>query len=139
MRRDERDASERRSPVASLAARAAQALAHPIRLQIIELLRDEGAYVMHLTNALNRRQAYLSQHLAVLREAGLVVCERRGMTVIYRVSDPGVFELLEHLRRLAPALEGVRSKVGERVSFSPGGLSLRTMRGCRCPRCCGRE
>ncbi len=133
------DASDRRSLAADVVARAAQALAHPVRLQIIELLRGEGAYVMHLTTALNRRQAYLSQHLAVLREAGLVVAERRGMTVVYRVSDPQVFELLEHLKKLAPALEGVRSKASERVSFSPRGFSFRIMRGCRCPRCWGRE
>ncbi len=133
------DASERRSLAADLIARAAQALAHPVRLQIIELLRDEGAYVMHLTTALNRRQAYLSQHLAVLREAGLVVGERRGMTVIYRVSNPQVFELLERFKQLAPSLEGARSKASERISFSPRGFSVRTMRGCRCPRCCGRE
>ncbi len=133
------DASERRSLGADAVARAAQALAHPFRLQIIELLRGEGAYVMHLTAALNRRQAYLSQHLAVLREAGLVVGERRGMTVIYRVSNPQVFELLERFKQLAPSLEGPRSKTSERVSFSPRGFSVRTMRGCRCPRCCGRE
>ena len=133
------DASEWRSLAADLIARAAQALAHPVRLQIIELLRDEGAYVMHLTTALNRRQAYLSQHLAVLREAGLVIGERRGMTVMYRVSDPRVFDLVERLKQLAPSLEGERRRVGERVFFWPRGSSAPTMRRCKCPRCCGTE
>jgi len=133
------DALERRSPIADLIARAAQALAHPVRLQILELLRDEGAYVMHLTNALNHRQAYLSQHLAVLREAGLVVGERKGMTVMYRVSDPRVFDLLEHLKQLAPSLHGERRSADERVIFWPRGVAARTMRRCKCPRCCGTE
>jgi DNA-binding transcriptional ArsR family regulator len=121
---------------AEAVARTAQALAHPVRLQILELLRDEGAYVMHLTRALNRRQAYLSQHLAVLREAGLVVGERRGMTVVYRVSDPRLFSLLDAVREMTPTLgEGT----GESTRFWAGVSPLRTVRGCRCPRCCGRE
>ncbi|MHB1414203.1 MAG: hypothetical protein ACYC1C_03035 [Chloroflexota bacterium] len=39
-------------------------------MQILELLRDEGAYVMHLTTMLGRRRANTSWHLAVLRGEG---------------------------------------------------------------------
>jgi len=132
------NATERRSLDLTLAARAAQALAHPVRLQIIELLRDEGAYVMHLTAALNRRQAYLSQHLAVLREAGLVVAERQGMTVMYRVSDCRVFDLVEHLKRLAPSLEEEQRSAVRPVVFWSRSVAL-SKRRCNCPRCCGRD
>jgi ArsR family transcriptional regulator len=125
--------------VAETAAKLMQALAHPVRLQILELLRDEGAYVMHLTVALNRRQAYLSQHLAILREAGLVVDERRGMTVIYRVSDRRIFDLLDHLRKVIPLLGMLDRRQSALASFWPRGSLPRTFGGCRCPRCRGLE
>ncbi len=125
--------------VAETAAKLMQALAHPVRLQILELLRDEGAYVMHLTVALNRRQAYLSQHLAILREAGLVVDERRGMTVIYRVSDRRIFDLFDHLRKVIPLLGMLDRRQSALASFWPRGSLPRTFGGCRCPRCRGLE
>jgi len=125
--------------VAEAAASVAQALAHPVRLQILEMLRDEGAYVMHLTTMLGRPQANISQHLGILRQAGLVVDERQGMTVIYRVRDPRVFELVDRLKALAapPAgfVEGLSSRRG---SFRQPGHPGEPGRGCRCPRCRGR-
>jgi DNA-binding transcriptional ArsR family regulator len=117
---------------AQAAAEVAQALAHPVRLQILDLLRDEGAYVMHLTTMLGRPQANISQHLAVLREAGLVMDERDGMTVVYRVRDPRVFALVDQLK----ALGKLPAAVGQ-----PAGRSQRRQAGseplCRCPRCSG--
>lgn len=120
-------------------ASLAQALAHPVRLQILDLLRDGGAYVMHLTTNLDRRQANISQHLAVLREAGLVADEREGMTVSYRVRDPRVFDLLDLLTALA-RLQGGQGDApagwpvpAPRLARGPMGR-----RACRCPRCCGR-
>lgn len=120
-------------------ASLAQALAHPVRLQILDLLRGGGAYVMHLTTSLDRRQANISQHLAVLREAGLVVDEREGMTVSYRVRDPRVFDLVDELMALARP-EGARQD--NSPNFSTAALRLARgplrQRACRCPRCCGR-
>lgn len=125
--------------VAKAAASVAQALAHPVRLQILELLRDEGAYVMHLTTMLGRPQANISQHLSILREAGLVVDERKGMTVIYRVRDPRVFELVDRLQALAPLSAEVGHDLSRReVSLRPQCPSGEPTRSCRCPRCRGR-
>lgn len=118
---------------AESAARIAQALAHPARLHILELLRDGGAYVMHLTNTLGIYQANVSQHLTVLREAGLVVDEREGMNVIYRVSDPEVFEIVRQLQALA---------VRQGETLRRPGAAFRVERqaqGCRCPRCGGKR
>lgn len=122
---------------AEATASVARALAHPVRLQILELLRNEGAYVMHLTTTLGRPQANISQHLAVLREAGLVVDDREGMTVIYRVRDPRVFDLVDRLKALAPPPAGPGYVPGSRGAQlrrrgRPGGPG----QGCRCPRCC---
>lgn len=121
------------------AASVAQALAHPVRLQILELLRDEGAYVMHLTAALDRPQANVSQHLGILREAGLVVDEREGMTVIYRVRDPRVFELVDRLQALAAqTAEPVYGPGRHRAAFRQRARMGKAGQGCRCPRCRGR-
>jgi DNA-binding transcriptional ArsR family regulator len=107
----------------------AQALAHPMRLRILELLRDEGAYVMHLTAALQRPQANVSQHLAILREAGLVQDEREGMTVIYRVTDPRIFDVVQEMQKLNPARrEPVHLGMGVRFRRGRGAR-------CHCPRC----
>ncbi len=110
----------------------ALALAHPVRLQILELLRDEGAYVMHLTRALGRPQANISQHLAILRDTGLVEDEREGMTVVYRVRDPRVFELVDQLKTMAlPSARRPKLDVADKGCAQRGGRC----HGCHCPRC----
>jgi len=131
------------------AARLAHALAHPVRLRILALLRDEGAYVMHLTSMLGRPQANVSQHLAILRDAGLVTDEREGMTVVYRVRDARVFDLVDRLEALAPrawsaAEEGPGGSQGWGAESPMRRVGPRMMRGpgpggnCHCPRCSGR-
>jgi DNA-binding transcriptional ArsR family regulator len=124
-----------RQSVSQMAATAqvAQALAHPVRLQILNLLRDEGAYVMHLTATLRRPQANISQHLSVLREAGLVMDEREGMTVIYRVRDPRVFDLIDRMKALSDETPN-RRELHRPDRFAP----TRGGRQCGCPRCAGK-
>jgi len=113
-------------------AGVAHALAHPMRLRILELLRNEGAYVMHLTTVLRRPQANISQHLAILRDAGLVVDEREGMTVVYRVRNPRVFELVDQFKMLAlPSARRHKSNVMGMRCAQRGG----PWHGCHCPRC----
>lgn len=121
---------------ADVAARIAYALSHPVRLEILALLRDEGAYVMHLTNVLNRRQAYLSQHLAVLREAGLVIGDREGTLVRYRLAGREVLRLLDGLHGMVGS--ATREERGRKrpVLVWPGDYAPGMVRGCRCPRCC---
>jgi len=116
------------------AARIARAISHPVRLQILNELRDGGAYVMHLTSVLGRPQANISQHLMVLREAGLVRAMREGMTVFYQVSDPEVLTVVDALLALAEKRRAQRESVAEGVVEGGGGR--RRHRGkCRCPRC----
>jgi DNA-binding transcriptional ArsR family regulator len=81
-------------------ARIFRALMHPARLAILETLRNGEACVCHLEARLGYRQAYLSQQLAVLREAGLVHDRREGWNVYYRVAQPDVFTLLDTARAM---------------------------------------
>lgn len=79
----------------------AQVLSHPARLRILELLKDNGAYVMELEEWTGRPQANISQHLAMMRELGLVTDVREGMAVRYYVKDKAIFEIIDKLKKLA--------------------------------------
>jgi DNA-binding transcriptional ArsR family regulator len=81
-------------------ANLVKALSHPTRLAILELLRKDEACVCHLEATLGCRQAHISQQLMILREAGLVQDRREGSNVYYRVAEPGVFAVIDALRRL---------------------------------------
>jgi len=64
-----------------------KALGHPVRLAILDVLARDEACVCHLTALLGQRQPTVSQHLMVLREAGLVRDRREGLMVYYRLAD----------------------------------------------------
>ena len=72
-----------------------KALMHPARLTILETLRDGEQCVCHLEAVMGCRQAYISQHLMFLREAGLVEDRRDGTRIFYRVIRPEVFDLVD--------------------------------------------
>ena len=73
-------------------------MAQPIRLEILELLRDGEVCVCHIQAMLDQRQAYISQHLNVLRRAGLVTYRKEGLRVYYKVRNPQVYEVLDHVK-----------------------------------------
>jgi DNA-binding transcriptional ArsR family regulator len=82
-------------------ARVLALLAHPIRLQIVNLLRHGEVCVCDMQTALNQRQAYVSQHLMALREAGLVTCRKDGLRVYYQLSDPRILRVLDQVHALS--------------------------------------
>jgi ArsR family transcriptional regulator len=80
-----------------LHASVCKGLADPKRLLIINALRHEERSVGELCETLHLPQANVSQHLAVLRDKGLVVSRRDGQRVYYRVSSPKINEALDLL------------------------------------------
>ena len=78
-------------------ARLLALLAHPIRLQIVQLLRHGELCVCDMQAVLGQRQAYVSQHLMVLREAGIVTCRKDGLRVYYQLSDPRILHVLDQV------------------------------------------
>lgn len=82
-------------------ARLLALLAHPIRLQIVELLRHGEVCVCDMQAALSQRQAYVSQHLMALREAGLVTCRKDGLRVYYQLSDPRILRVLDQVHTMS--------------------------------------
>jgi ArsR family transcriptional regulator len=77
-----------------------KALAHPLRVRILENLRGGERSVQELQAALGVDQSAVSQQLAVLRGKGIVVARKTGTTVRYTVRDPQVGELLDVARRI---------------------------------------
>jgi len=77
-----------------------KALGHPLRIQILELLRDGPLSVTQIQEATGAPGSSVSQQLAVLRGRNIVATERHGTTIIYRVPDPELFELLDVARRI---------------------------------------
>ena len=99
-------------------------LMHPVRLALLNVLRQGEACVSHLEVALGQRQAYISQQLAVLREAGLVRDRRAGWNVYYQIADPRIFAVLD----AALGYTGGSARPPEQRL--PARLT-----GCTCPRC----
>lgn len=75
-----------------------RAMGHPQRIHLLELLRDGPMSVGQLQDATGSPGSSVSQHLGVLRAANIVATERHGTTVLYRVPDPELFELLDVAR-----------------------------------------
>ncbi len=92
-------------------------MGHPVRLRILDMLRRGETCVCHIEQALDRRQAYVSQQLMTLRDADLVDSRKDGLQVYYRLIDDQVTELLDLL-------------VG---SLASDGLDV--LDGCHCPSC----
>ncbi len=76
-----------------------QALAHPTRIAIIELLQNGELSAGELMEKLGMEQANVSQHLAVLRAKMIVVNRKSGNQVFYSVRDPIIIEVLALMRR----------------------------------------
>ena len=72
-------------------------IGHPLRLRILTVLLGRDCNVKQLWELLEIRQPILSQHLAVLRENGIIAGQRRGAVVVYSIVDPFVKRLLSIL------------------------------------------
>lgn len=88
------------APVFELKADLFKALAHPARVRALEVLAAGERSVSELQPEVGIEAAHLSQQLAVLRRAGLVVTRRQGTAVFYSIKDPLLVELLAVARRL---------------------------------------
>jgi DNA-binding transcriptional ArsR family regulator len=75
-----------------------RAMGHPTRLRILEKIVAGEFCVSDLETDLDRRQANISQHLAILRDRGLVIPTRRGKMVCYRLADGRMASLVHRAR-----------------------------------------
>ena len=82
-------------------AAIAKALADAKRLCVVERLADGERSVSELSRDVGCQVPNMSQHLAVLRAAGIVATRREGNTVFYRLADPQVLEMYRLLQQFA--------------------------------------
>lgn len=77
-----------------------KALSHPLRIKVLDALRQGEVGVNELSGRLKIEQTTLSQQLAVLRKSNIVVGRKEGQNVFYSVHDPGIFRLLDDARHI---------------------------------------
>jgi DNA-binding transcriptional ArsR family regulator len=104
-----------------------RALSHPVRLRILDILSRQEACVCHLTAILGKRQPYVSQQLATLREAGLVTDRRDGTLIYYSLAG-------EHLAELLDEGKTVVQDLAEGTLAFPA-VPEEVLENCPCPRC----
>ena len=84
-------------PLIELIAQRFRCLAEPMRIALLDRLRDGEASVSELTEATGASQQNVSKHLGVLLSAGIVSRTKRGTSSVYAIADEGVFELCEQV------------------------------------------
>lgn len=100
-------------------------LGNPFRVSLIFALSNQEACVCHLEKLLKKRQAYISQHLMVLREAGLLETRRDGKYIYYRLSSTKALEIIQSAAVLA----------GIEISDFPQYEPPEFLEKCECPNC----
>jgi len=87
-----------------LQAQTLKALAHSRRLEIVHLLRNQTLPVTDIYSMLDLPQANISQHLMVLRQAGVVTTHKQGKQVFYRLTNPRFLEVCDAIRSIVSEL-----------------------------------
>lgn len=101
-------------PLSEVKAELFKALGHPARVRILEVLSDGEHSVGEMQPKVGIESSHLSQQLAVLRRAGVVVSRKDGSSVIYALRDPAVAELLAVAKRfLHSSLTETRSLLAD--------------------------
>jgi ArsR family transcriptional regulator len=108
------------------AAKLFKTLTHPARLEILDILRNGEACVCHMEAALGYRQAYISQQLMVLREAGLVQDRRDGWNMYYRVVQPNVYAVIDAAQQALGAPRAATRRTSAKAT---------ALDSCSCPKC----
>ena len=83
-----------------LAARALKSIAHPLRLKILCVVGDQESCVQEIVDAVGTSQSNISQHLAILREKGVLLTRKDANRVFYRIADPRTLQLIALMREV---------------------------------------
>jgi ArsR family transcriptional regulator len=82
------------------AALAIKAMAHPLRLKILCLLGDQEVSVQDIVEQVGTSQSNISQHLAILRDKGVLATRKEANFVYYRINDPRTLKLVGLMREV---------------------------------------
>ena len=103
--------------LADLIAERFKALGEPMRIRILDHLRDGSSAVGAIAHAVGTSQQNVSKHLALLHSMGLVSRERQGNAVNYSIADQSVFDMCEHV------CGSLRRQLGEMQALVSGEAS----------------
>lgn len=81
--------------LATQAAEVLKAVAHPLRLQIVEVLQDGERSVGDIVEAVGEKQSVTSQQLNMMKDRGVLASRREGTKVFYRILNPHVIHVLD--------------------------------------------
>jgi DNA-binding transcriptional ArsR family regulator len=98
-----------------LIAQRFRILGEPMRIKLLDRLRDGEATVGQLQEALDASQQNVSKHLGVLLQAGMVSRSKRGTSSVFAIADDSVFELCEQV------CGGLRRQLSELDAILQGG------------------
>nr|WP_242513190.1 metalloregulator ArsR/SmtB family transcription factor [Halochromatium salexigens] len=82
------------------ASRSLKAMSHPLRLKILCTLGDEEVSVQHIVEHVGTSQSNISQHLAILRDKGILAARKDANRVYYRVGDARTLRLIVMMREV---------------------------------------
>lgn len=102
-------------PLVELVAQRFRVIGEPMRIKLLDRLRDGSATVGELVEALGASQQNVSKHLGVLHQAGIVSRAKEGTSVRYAIADETVFALCEQV------CGGLREQLDELDSILSGG------------------
>ncbi len=108
------------SEIGQLHAEVCAGLADPTRILILYELSDSPRNVTQLAKALNLSQPMVSRHLKMLRERGMVISERLGPAVEYKLSDPRLIQALDLLRAVLRDTLARRAQLAGAMQPDPG-------------------
>lgn len=137
MEPQQQDKRQHKERLYALFAQMTGAMANPHRLELLDLLAQAPRTVEELAHEAAMSLANTSQHLQRLKQARLVISERKGLYIRYRLADPEIARLWMSLRRVAHAqlaeveqvLEAYRSRRHEFETISAGALQKRLEAG----------
>ncbi len=98
-----------------LQAELCQAMGRPVRIRIVHLLKGGPQRVSNIVASLGIPQASISRHLAVLRNAGIVLANRHGSEFIYQIANPKIVAVCDMMREVLADREEIRSRSLEKL------------------------
>ncbi|MCF6353800.1 MAG: metalloregulator ArsR/SmtB family transcription factor [Candidatus Polarisedimenticolaceae bacterium] len=82
------------------ASRSLKAMSHPLRLKILCVLGNKEINVQDIVHYVGTSQSNISQHLAILRDKGILACRKDANRVYYRISDNRTLRLIKMMREI---------------------------------------
>jgi len=92
--------SNRKKLLFSKQAEIAKAIAHPLRIAIVDFLKDGEQCVCDIAKHIGSERSNVSRHLAVMVNAGVLECHKEGLKVIYRLKAPCILDFFSCITRV---------------------------------------